>query len=54
MVHSDTARVSDRQSRASDARAAVRSSTPQVAQPDTALVIFFCSDEYDLAILAPR
>lgn len=40
------------QSRAVDARAAVREFHDGVAQPDIALVIFFCSAEYDLEALA--
>lgn len=53
MVHSDTAKgIRIAQSCAYDPRAAVKEFHAQVAQPDTALVIFFCSDEYDRAILA--
>jgi len=40
------------QSSASDARAAVRELHAGVVQPDTELVIFFCSTTYDLAALA--
>lgn len=40
------------QSCATDARDAVREFHAGVAQPDIALVIFFCSSEYDLEVLA--
>ena len=40
------------QSCAADARAAAREFHAAVAQPDMALVIFFCSNEYDLEALA--
>ncbi len=40
------------QSYATDARDAVREFHAGVAQPDIALVIFFCSSEYDLEVLA--
>jgi hypothetical protein len=40
------------QSCASDARDAVREFHAAVEQPDTALVLFFCSSEYDLDALA--
>ena len=40
------------QSCATDAREAVREFHAGVAQPDMALVIFFCSSEYDLEVLA--
>lgn len=40
------------QSCASDARRAVAEFEQQVRQPDTALVMFFCSTRYDLAVLA--
>jgi len=40
------------QSCASDARNAVREFHAAVAQPDTALVVFFCSSDYDLDALA--
>ncbi len=53
MVHSDTAKgIRIAQSCESDPRAAVKEFHAQVAQPDMALVIFFCSDEYDRAALA--
>jgi len=39
-------------SRAIDARAAAREFHAQVVQPDTALVVFFCSSEYELEALA--
>ena len=53
MVHSDTAKgIRIAQSCASDPRAAVKEFHAQVAQPDMALVIFFCSDEYDRETLA--
>jgi hypothetical protein len=45
-------RILRAQSRASDAREAVREFHAAVAQPDMALVIFFCSSEYDLTVLA--
>ncbi|MDP1613980.1 MAG: nitric oxide-sensing protein NosP [Sulfuritalea sp.] len=45
-------RILRAQSRASDAREAVREFHAAVAQPDMALVIFFCSSEYDLDQLA--
>jgi nitrogen-specific signal transduction histidine kinase len=40
------------QSRAEDARTAVREFHQGVVQPDTELVLFFCSSHYDLAALA--
>ncbi|MBN1630299.1 MAG: FIST C-terminal domain-containing protein [Thermoleophilia bacterium] len=40
------------QSNAPDAEAAVRELHEQVTQPDTELVVFFCSTEYDLDIIA--
>lgn len=40
------------QSCATDAREAVREFHAGVAQPDMALVVFFCSSEYDLDVLA--
>jgi len=40
------------QSCSADARAAVREFREAIAQPDAALVIFFCSDEYDLGVVA--
>lgn len=40
------------QSCAADAREAAREFHAAVAQPDMALVIFFCSSEYDLEVLA--
>ena len=40
------------QSCSADARVAVREFHEAVAQPDAALVIFFCSDEYDLHAVA--
>ncbi|MEN6507217.1 MAG: FIST N-terminal domain-containing protein, partial [Smithella sp.] len=40
------------QSRAAEARQAVAEFHEGVAQPDTELVIFFCSSEYDLDALA--
>jgi len=40
------------QSCSADARAAVRELHETIAQPDAALVIFFCSDEYDLEAVA--
>jgi len=40
------------QSCATDARVAVREFHAAVAQPDTALVLFFCSSDYDLEALA--
>lgn len=45
-------RIRNAQSCASDAREAVREFHAAVAQPNTALVIFFCSSEYDLDALA--
>lgn len=39
-------------SRAADPRQAVAEFHEQVAQPDMALVMFFCSSQYDLAVLA--
>lgn len=45
-------RILRAQSRAIEARQAVREFHAAVAQPDIALVIFFCSDEYDLTVLA--
>lgn len=46
------ARVLTAQSSAADARDAVREFHAGVDQPDTALVLFFCSVEYDLATIA--
>jgi len=40
------------QSCSADARTAVRELHEAVAQPDAGLVIFFCSDEYDLDVVA--
>jgi hypothetical protein len=40
------------QSRAADSRTAVQEFHAAVAQPDMELVVFFCSNKYDLAILA--
>jgi len=40
------------QSRATDAKLAVQEFHSAVAQPDMALVVFFCSSEYDLDLLA--
>jgi len=40
------------QSSAGDARQAVAEFHAAVAQPDMALVLFFCSSEYDLDVLA--
>src|SRR3990167_11077417 len=40
------------QSRATDARTAVQEFHDAVAQPDMELVVFFCSHEYDLDLLA--
>lgn len=40
------------QSRAADARQAVREFHAAVAQPDTALVLFFCSSDHDLHAVA--
>ena len=40
------------QSCATDAREAAREFHAAVAQPDRALVMFFCSSEYDLDALA--
>lgn len=40
------------QSRATDAREAVREFHAAVIQPDTALVLFFCSSTYDLDVVA--
>lgn len=44
--------IRNAQSRAADARQAVREFHGQVSQPDTELVIFFCSSKYDLGALA--
>jgi hypothetical protein len=53
MSHSDTAKgIRIAQSCESDPRAAVKQFHAQVAQPDMALVLFFCSDEYDRVTLA--
>jgi hypothetical protein len=53
MSHSDTAKgIRIAQSCESDPRAAVKQFHAQVAQPDIALVLFFCSDEYDRVTLA--
>jgi hypothetical protein len=46
------ARIRRGQSRAADARGAVREFHAAVAQRDMALVLFFCSAEYDLDVLA--
>ncbi len=46
------ARIRRGQSCATDARDAVREFYDAVAQPDMALVVFFCSGEYDLDVLA--
>lgn len=46
------ARIRRAQSCATDAREAVREFHAAVVQPDMALVIFFCSSEYDLESLA--
>src|ERR1039457_707896 len=40
------------QSCAADAREAVREFHAEIMQPDTSLVIFFCSSKYDLEVLA--
>jgi len=45
-------RIRRAQSCATDARDAVREFHAGAAQPDMALVIFFCSSEYDLEVLA--
>lgn len=45
-------RIRSAQSCAADAREAVREFHAAVVQPDMALVIFFCSSEYDLGALA--
>jgi len=45
-------RIRRAQSCATDARQAVREFHAAVAQPDMALVIFFCSSKYDLAVFA--
>jgi len=45
-------RIRRAQSCATDAREAVREFHAGVTQPDMALVIFFCSNEYDLEVLA--
>ncbi|MDR3390688.1 MAG: nitric oxide-sensing protein NosP [Sulfuriferula sp.] len=45
-------RIRRAQSCSTDEREAVREFHAQVTQPDTALVIFFCSSKFDLAILA--
>ena len=45
-------RIRRAQSCATDASEAVREFHAGVAQPDMALVIFFCSSEYDLEVLA--
>lgn len=45
-------RIRRGQSCATDARQAVREFHALVAQPDLALVLFFCSSAYDLALLA--
>lgn len=49
---SSQALVRSAQSRATDARQAVREFHAGVAQPETALVVFFCSSQYDLDALA--
>ena len=48
----DRIRIRRTQSSAPDARVAVREFHSAVAQPDTALVIFFCSSAYDLDAIA--
>jgi hypothetical protein len=45
-------RIRSGQSCASDPREAAREFHAAVAQPDMALVIFFCSNEYDPDVLA--
>jgi hypothetical protein len=45
------ARIRRGQSCATDAREAARDFHAAVAQPDTALVVFFCSGQYDLGVL---
>ena len=40
------------QSRAIEALQAVREFHAEVVQPDKALVVFFCSSDYDLELLA--
>ncbi len=45
-------RIRSMQSRAEDARTAVREFHQGVKQPDTELVLFFCSSHYDLVALA--
>lgn len=45
-------RIRTTHTRASDAREAAREFYAGVTQPDTALVVFFCSSEYDLEALA--
>lgn len=49
-MKSQTIRIA--QSCAADARQAVREFHASVAQPDMELVLFFCSSEYDLVVLA--
>jgi len=46
------ARIRRGQSCATDAREAAREFHAAVAQPDMALVVFFCSGQYDLGVLA--
>src|SRR5688572_22677345 len=48
----DRAAIKRFQTSVTDARAAVRAFHEGVAQPDMALVIFFCSNEFDLDALA--
>lgn len=48
----DRQRIRTAQSRAVDARTAVREFHAAVAQPEMALVVFFCSSDYDLEALA--
>ncbi|WP_276314004.1 nitric oxide-sensing protein NosP [Billgrantia antri] len=45
-------RIRSMQTRAEDARTAVREFHQELLQPDTELVLFFCSSHYDLAALA--
>lgn len=52
MATKSRSRILRSQSRATEARQAVREFHAAVAQPDMALVIFFCSSEYDLNELA--
>jgi len=51
IIENNRTRIRRAQSCATEAREAAREFHATVAQPDMALVVFFCSNEYDLALL---